>query len=467
MARRPVNPPAEGWSLTIPPRLWADLSKHVIEASGGAVLLAGLADGPRGPRLLARDLIPAQKGTDYVRGEVGHHALAPAFVRDAVLRARDEQSAYIAVHAHGGLNQVGFSRIDLDSHARGYPSLLQISRQIVGALVLTPHAAAGDLWLPDGGRATLAETVVPGGNLLRLRSIPADGARPDPQRDRQARLFGDLGQETLRRLRVAVVGLGGVGSILVEGLARLGVGELVLIDDDTVDPTNLARLIAAEPDDPGRPKTRLAIRNARRANPEIRVTTLSMRAEDPEASRQLALCDWIFLAADGDAARYVVNATAHQYLIPATQAGVKVIVSTDGSVGQIHTATRLITPGASCLWCSGLIDPTRLAVDLQPATEREVARYVPGVPAPSVITLNSLAAAEALNHFALAVTDLHEDGRDHAAVIHRPRTRQRDLQNPRQLPACRWCNSAGWLGRGLRKTLADIALDAPHYPATA
>ncbi|MGX4690707.1 ThiF family adenylyltransferase [Streptomyces sp. JNUCC 63] len=467
MVRRPVNPPVEGWSLTVPPRLWADLSKHVIEASGGAVLLAGLADGPRGPRLLARDLVPARKGTDYVRSEVGHRALSPAFVRDTVLRARDEQSAYLTVHAHGGLNRVGFSRIDLDSHARGYPSLLQISGQIVGALVLTAHAAAGDLWFPGGGRATLAETVVPGGNLLRLRPTPADGARPDPQRDRQARLFGDLGQESLRRLRVAVVGLGGVGSILVEGLARLGVGELVLVDDDTVDPTNLPRLVAAEPDDPGRPKTDLAVRNARRANPEICLTILRKRAEDPEASRQLARCDWIFLAADGDAARYAVNAAAQQYLIPATQAGVKVVVDAEGGVGQIHTATRLITPGASCLWCSGLIDPTRLAVDMQPAREREAARYVPGVPAPSVISLNSLAAAEALNHFALAVTGLHEDERDHASVIHRPRTRQCDLQNPRQVPACRWCNPSGWLGRGQRQALADIALDTAHYSATA
>jgi len=451
VARRPVNPPAEGWSLTLPPRLWATLSQHLFRADGGAhgaVLLAGYAEGPRGPRLLARDLIIADEGADYIPGQYGHHALAPSFVRNAVLRARDEHSAYLAVHAHHGLDQVQFSRIDLASHQRGYPSLRQISGQVVGGLVLTPHAAAGDLWLPDGSRAQLAETVIPSGNLMRLRPSPAGEGRCDPQHDRQARMLGDLGQETLNRLRVAVVGLGGVGSVLVEELARLGVGELVLIDDETVDRTNLPRLIAAEPEDVGRLKTELAVRNALRANPDVRTVPVTRRVEHPKALAEIARCDWIFLAADGDAARHWVNAAAQQYLIPATQVGVKVPLTAQGEVGQIHTATRLILPGSNCLWCCRLIDPTRLAIDMQPAAERKAADYVPGVPAPSVITLNTLAAAEALNHFVLATAGLHQDESDHASVIHRPRTRQRDLQDPRHDPDCRWCTNAGHLGRG-------------------
>ncbi|ROR43495.1 ThiF family adenylyltransferase [Kitasatospora cineracea] len=449
MARRPVNPPATGWSLTIPPKIWDRLSDHVLgSAARGAVLLAGLADGPRGPRLLARELILADEGRDYIPGEFGHRALAPTFVRDAVIRARDEGLAYIAAHAHLGLDHVGFSEIDLASHERGYPSLSQISGQVVGALVITDHAAAGDLWLPDGRREELAETIIPTGNLLRLRSQPAEEGRPDSLHDRQARLLGDLGQETLRRLRVAVVGLGGVGSILVEELARLGVGELVLIDDETVEETNLPRLVASGREDIGRLKTEVAARNARRANPDVRLIEIARRVERPESLEELVRCDWIFLAADGDAARHWVNGTVQQYLVPATQVGVKVPLTPQGDVGQIHTATRLVLPGSGCLWCSRLIDPTRLAVDMHPAGERDAAQYVPGVPAPSVITLNTLAAGEAVNHFVFAVVGLHDEENDHASVIHRPRTRQRDLQEPRQDPTCRWCTSTGRLGLG-------------------
>jgi molybdopterin/thiamine biosynthesis adenylyltransferase len=431
--------------------MWAALSRHLFRGDGdehGAVILAGQADGPRGPRLLGRELIIAADDTGYVPGQSGYRALAPGFVRDAAVRARDEGLAYLAVHNHLGTSTVEFSGIDLASHERGYPALRQITGQVVGGLVLTRQAAAGDLWLPGGSRASLAEAVIPAGNLTRMRPQPAPREPGDPLRDRQARLFGDQGQVALRSLRVAVTGLGGVGSIIVELLARLGVGDLVLIDDDTVDATNLARLLAADPQDAGKLKTDLAARNALRANPAISLTVIPERAESPAARKALSACDWIFLAADGDAARHWVNATVHEYLIPATQAGIKIPVAADGSVGQVHAATRLFLPGEGCMWCNQLIDPTRLAIDMHPASEREAARYVPGVPAPSVITLNAIAASEAVNQFMLAVTSLHDDDTSTASVLHLPRRRERLLQAHRQDPSCPWCTPGGQLGRG-------------------
>ncbi|MCC8251555.1 ThiF family adenylyltransferase [Saccharothrix sp. NEAU-S10] len=281
---------------------------------------------------------------------------------------------------------------------------------------------------------------MPDNNVLRPQPRPAEPPARDPEYDRQSRLFGDRGQETLRRLHVAVVGLGGVGSVVVELLARLGVGRLVLIDADHVAGTNLPRLIAARRDDIGRPKTSLAARNARQANPEVMLTLIQQEVQTPRARDALADCDWIFLAADTDAARHWVNETVHQYLIPATQIGVKIPVDANGTLGQIHAVTRPITPDGGCLWCNELIDATELAIDMLPDAERERARYVPGVPAPSVIALNTLAAAEAVNHFMLAATNLHHDDTGQAAVLHRPRSRDRDLQNPRHDPQCPTCS---------------------------
>jgi hypothetical protein len=130
VARRPVNPPAEGWSLTLPPRLWADLANYLFQEDGaehGAVLLAGRTEGPRGPRLLAGDLIVAVDGTDYVAGRYGRRALSASFVREAAVHARDERLAYLAIHCHAGLDHVGFSHVDLASHQRGYPTLVQLT----------------------------------------------------------------------------------------------------------------------------------------------------------------------------------------------------------------------------------------------------------------------------------------------------------------------------------------------------
>jgi molybdopterin/thiamine biosynthesis adenylyltransferase len=63
--------------------------------------------------------------------------------------------------------------------------------------------------------------------------------------DRQIRAFGHDGQRRLGAATAAVVGAGGIGSLLVQGLAHLGVGRLIVIDPDRVEPSNLNRLAGA------------------------------------------------------------------------------------------------------------------------------------------------------------------------------------------------------------------------------
>ena len=148
-----MHSPAQGWRLVLPPQLWADLSHHLLGDGGehAAVLLADHTHDDHGRRLHAQALIPAVDNIDYIQGDIaGYRSLAPEFIRDTAIRARDEQRAYLAVHNHQhGTGQLGFSHIDLASHQRGYRALCQLSGQPVGALVLTPHTTAGHLWLPD------------------------------------------------------------------------------------------------------------------------------------------------------------------------------------------------------------------------------------------------------------------------------------------------------------------------------
>ena len=68
-------------------------------------------------------------------------------------------------------------------------------------------------------------------------------------------LLGDDGIERLKKARVAVFGLGGVGSYVVEALARSGVGTLDIIDDDVIALSNLNRLLYATQENVGQPKT--------------------------------------------------------------------------------------------------------------------------------------------------------------------------------------------------------------------
>lgn len=417
------------------------LSEHLFAGSGerGAALLAEQTDGPRGQRLLVRHAILAVDGIDYVPGTTGFRALTPEFVRDCISRAHDGGLVYVPVHNHGGFDRVRFSDVDLASHERGYPALVQFTGNPVMGLVLTPGAAAGDIWLPDGTRAPLAELVVPGASVLRLRPAPAAASSSDDRWDRQARVYGDAGQDIFSALRVGVVGLGGAGSLVTEFLARLGVGHLVLIDPQNVDVTNLPRLVAAEPSDIGVAKTAVAARNARRANPAIAVDELIREVHDPVVLAALRECDYVFLAADSNSARHFVNQIVEEHLIPGVQVGVKVPVDDDGVVGRLHVAVRPLVPGVGCLWCNQLIDPSELAIELQPEEVRPGARYVDEVPAPSVIALNAVAVAEAVNRFMLGMTGLLTDD-DPSYTVMFPRERDTQIHSQRRDPTCRFCS---------------------------
>jgi hypothetical protein len=91
------------------------------------------------------------------------------------------------------------------------------------------------------------------------------------------------------------------------------------------------------------------------------------------------------------------------------QVGAKVTVSDiDGRITEVFSVSRQIIPGESCLWCSGFIPPARLQEEATATGQLRRQRYVddPDVVAPSVITLNAVAAAHAANEFLFTMTGL-------------------------------------------------------------
>lgn len=76
---------------------------------------------------------------------------------------------------------------------------------------------------------------------------------------RQVAVIGKEGQEKLSRARVAVIGLGGLGSLVSMYLAGAGVGELTIVDYDTISVTDLHRQLLYREEDVGKPKVEVAI----------------------------------------------------------------------------------------------------------------------------------------------------------------------------------------------------------------
>jgi hypothetical protein len=401
--------------------------------------------------------------------------LTANFVRDKALYCRDEGLAYLAIHNHGGRDSVGFSGDDLRSHERGYPALRDITRgQIVGGLVFAENAVAGDLWLKNGQRAALKSARIIAHNILDISHRPlAQTEKADPSYDRQARLFGDRGQALLINQRVGIIGLGGVGSLVCEYLSRLGVGALVLVDPDRLHPTNIPRVVGSTSLDAlvalrasflpnwlqncaarfSRYKVDIAAREARKANTKIQVERFGRSVVDEDVGKALTTCDYLFLAADSMQARHVFNSLVHQYLIPGVQLGAKIPVNKEtGEVGRVFSVVRPVLPGKGCLWCNGFVSPAGLQNEALTEEERIAQRYVdePNVIAPSVITLNAVTAAHAVNDYLFRVTGLRDPGASDDYMYFEPKSALARTDIPRVDGTCWECSndSKSRLARG-------------------
>ena len=303
------------------------------------------------------------------------------------------------------------------------------------------RSVAADIWLPDGSRRSLGTYRVIGNEVKRLYSQPRRERELSAEHDRQVRMFGAAGQHILRASKVAVVGLGGIGSLVAEYLARLGVGNLVLIDPDEIESSNLSRVVGANQVDveTGQLKAHIAVRHAREMATHATLQPVAGDVSRHSVARALRDCDFIFLAADSMRARLVVNALAHQYLIPAVQMGAKIRRGDGDSLEDAMSAVRHIRPGTGCLWCNGLIDPTQLAIESKSDSERKEQAYGVQEPNPSVITLNAVAAAHAVNDFLFDFLGLRTG--DVEAAYHHFHFHRRKAQSvmPRRSPQCREC----------------------------
>lgn len=455
---------------------WSKLQDHLFPGDGGehgAALLCGQAVIDGHLQLLVREVIPATDGVDYVPGTRGHRHLDGAFVTRQLRRAKDNKLVYLAVHNHPGRSSVGFSATDFASHERGYPTLLQLNGRPVGALVLAREAVAGDIWFTDRSRAPVDVTVAVGDEMTELTP---DGplrsgqfAKPDTSRyARQALMFGTEGQAKMARLRVGVVGAGGVGMLIIQALSRLGVGEFVIIDPDTVSTSNLSRLPETHLRDAegnlgtgliGRLAKRLGLsrparkvdvarRIIRGGNPTAKITAISGDVADDHVARALLGCDFIFLAADTMLARDVVNQIAFQYLIPTLQIGSKVLVDPEtGNVRDTFGVIRSLGAAPGCLRCNDLVNLTRLAEEtVGTEAQRQNQRYVdePGIDAPSVITLNAMSAGWAVNDFMHYASGLGRPATGFRLLRLRPTQPGRPqliVQEPEADEACHVCST--------------------------
>lgn len=127
-------------------------------------------------------------------------------------------------------------------------------------------------------------------------------------------LFGDNGIEKLKKSTVMVVGCGAVGSFAIEALARTGIGNLIIIDFDSVEESNINRQLFATESTTGISKVGVAATRIRDINPDINVTALNMFFD--ENSNLEVIPDYIIDAIDTVESKIALYKWAHKKNIP-------------------------------------------------------------------------------------------------------------------------------------------------------
>ncbi len=119
--------------------------------------------------------------------------------------------------------------------------------------------------------------------------------------------FGPEAQAALQRSRVLVIGAGGLGCPALLYLAAAGVGQLTIIDADTVDVSNLQRQVLFTTADTGQPKAEVAAKRLRALNPCITIKALVARLNRANALELIRAHDLVVDGSDNFATRYLVN----------------------------------------------------------------------------------------------------------------------------------------------------------------
>ena len=230
--------------------------------------------------------------------------------------------------------------------------------------------------------------------------------------------FGGAGQRRLKAATVAIVGAGGIGAPATLYLAAAGIGRLILIDDDVVEPSNLQRQVIFTAADAGQAKVETAADRARALNSHVKITMHRTRISPENAHDLLDGSDVVLDGCDNFATRFAVADAAHALRIPLVSAAVGQF---EGQLG-VYRGWEADKP---CYRCFVGEAPDRAETS---CAEDGVLGPVPGV-------LGTLAALEAMR----CVAPFGEDQAGRLLLVDLLAMRFRNLVLPKD-PGCPACS---------------------------
>lgn len=438
------------FDLRIDGPLFEKVRAHIEDDSRGeeaGFLICSESAGDGRVALLARDWIPIPEWA-VERGDGLHDSVlawSAEFSSRVIERALEPGAGAVLVHSHGTF-PAKFSGDDV----RREPGLLAPMSRLLeplhaGTVVVGGGAVVGSFW-QDGERAGELGRLVVIADTITTTYPPgaAPPARARKRLDRQNVAIGPHSDAALAAATVAVIGISGGGSHVVQQLAHQGVGRIIAVDDDIVDESNLGRVVGAVENDIGRThKTDLAERVAKSIDASIEIVKVPDRFPTPRSIAALKQADIVVACVDRFDVRADINTFCRRHLLPLVDIGIS-LLTVGERLARADGQLTVSLPGRPCMRCWFLTDAVL-------AEERH--NRPPGYDRnpdakgdPQVVSMNGVLASEACN----CVLDLltSYSGGARGARTWQYDGRRGELTSDELPPARRDCPACAEEGRG-------------------
>ena len=354
----------ENYSVVMTDEIHQQLLKHLLrEDEDEDLCFATYVPGKGSKRLtgIISKIILPQEGDRNVHGNVG---FMPCYLERVLKIAAQNKEGVAFLHAHPATGWQGMSRDDLIAETRLAPAVMGVTGlPVLGLTVGTDGAWSARFWLKDElQKRTFNRIWCENVRVISKKlSITFNDDLLPPNFDvgkqlRTISAWGEKAQEDISRLRIGIIGLGSVGSMVAEILARTGISYFTLIDFDPVEEKNLDRLTNVFSSDIGKAKVEVIKAAILKSgtSPSIDVVSCDYSVCEKEGFMEALNCDIIFCCVDRPWPRQVINFISYAYLIPVIDGGILVRTNKKntklvGADWRAHTVGYL----RPCLECIG------------------------------------------------------------------------------------------------------------------
>lgn len=258
--------------------------------------------------------------------------------------------------------------------------------------------------------------------------------------NRQISFFGIDGQKKLEAITVVVVGIGGLGTHVIQQLTYLGVNDFFLIDDEEIEVTNLNRYVGTKHDDVGKRKTKVGKRIIEIINPNASVEAIQKPLQSKMAFDAIISSDCVFGCLDNDGARLILNELCSAYEHPYFDLASEILPQEKAYGGRVFSSID----EQGCLVCYDQLDLDAASLDLENPETRKDREDIYGLnkvefheTGPSVVSINGIIASLAVIEFLVWATALRKPQK---ILTYRGNQSIVTINNKREIFDCYYCN---------------------------